>query len=262
MAHGDARFQARVGRVMTSRPLKFLSAEDRLSERRGVKLLLVGPTGVGKTSQLRTLDPASTLLVDIECGDLSVQDLPIPSIRIDDWSSLRDLACRIGGPNPSFPSDAAYSPEHFRAIGGELPELVGCNTVFIDSITAASRLCYRHAEQQPEAMGRNGVKDTRGAYGLLAREMLLMLEQLQRARTKNIVLVSILERITDEFNRPQLQVQLEGAKTGRELPASSIRSSQWTLFSSAKLNQCALLYARRQTRGIFRPRTAPEGSTK
>jgi hypothetical protein len=203
---------------MDARLLKILSAEDRLAERRGVKLLLVGPTGVGKTSQLRTLDPARTLLVDIECGDLSVQDLPIPSTRIDEWSSLRDLACRIGGPNPSFPSECAYSPEHFRAVGGELSELAGCDTIFIDSITAASRLCYRHAEQQPEAMARNGAKDTRGAYGLLAREMILLLEQLQRARTKNIIFVAILERITDEFNRTQLQVQLEGAKTGRELP--------------------------------------------
>jgi hypothetical protein len=32
------------------------------------------------------------------------------------------------------------------------------------------------------------------------------------------VFVAILEKVFDEFNRPQLQVQLEGAKTGRELP--------------------------------------------
>ena len=203
---------------MAARPLTFLSAEDRLAERRGVKLLIAGPAGVGKTSQLRTLDPAHVLFVDIEAGDLSVQDLPIPSIRIDDWSSLRDLACSIGGPNVSFPRDAAYSPAHFDAIGGELSVLSDVDTIFIDSITAASRLCYRHAEQQPEALSRTGAKDVRAAYGILGREMMLLLEQFQRARTKNIVFVAILEKVLDEFNRPQILIQLEGAKTGRELP--------------------------------------------
>jgi hypothetical protein len=113
--------------------LEILTAKDRLAEPRGVKLLLVGPTGVGKTSQLRTLDPARTLFVDIEAGDLSVQDVPVPSIRIADWPSIRDLACYLGGPNPSFPKDSAYSPAHFDAIGGAfkaLDELEGGDTIF------------------------------------------------------------------------------------------------------------------------------------
>jgi predicted GTPase len=46
-----------------------IGADQRLSEKRGVKALVVGPTGVGKTSLLRTLDPAHTLFVDIEAGD-------------------------------------------------------------------------------------------------------------------------------------------------------------------------------------------------
>jgi len=198
--------------------IKFMTAEDRLAERRGVKLFIAGPAGVGKTSQLRTLDPSHGLFVDIEGGDLSVQDLPVASIRIDDWPSLRDIACCVGGPNPSFANDTAYSPAHFQAIGGRLSELSAYHTIFIDSISAASRLCYRHAEQQPEALSRTGAKDVRAAYGILGREMLLLLEQFQRARTKNIVFVAILERVLDDFNRPVIQIQLEGAKTARELP--------------------------------------------
>lgn len=176
---------------------------------------------MASTSQLRTLDPARTLFVDIEAGDLSVQDVPVPSIRIADWPSIRDLACYLGGPNPSFPKNSAYSPAHFDAIGGAfkaLDELEGGDTIFIDSITAASRLCLRYAEQQPEALSRTGVKDIRSAYGVLAREMILLLEPFQRARSKNVVFVAILERVTDDFNRVQLQIQLEGAKTARELP--------------------------------------------
>jgi hypothetical protein len=56
--------------------MKIISADQRLTERRGVKAVIVGPPGVGKTSQLRTLDPATTLFLDGEAGDLAVQDVP------------------------------------------------------------------------------------------------------------------------------------------------------------------------------------------
>src|SRR6516165_10791492 len=101
--------------------LQIISADERLAERRGAKVLLLGPTGIGKTSQLRTLNPEQTLFADVEAGNLSVLDLPVPTIRIDDWASARDLACRVGGPNKSFPPTACYSSAHFEAIGGCLP---------------------------------------------------------------------------------------------------------------------------------------------
>jgi hypothetical protein len=47
---------------------------------------------------------------------------------------------------------------------------------------------------------------------------LLWLNQLQHARAKNVVFVGILERVIDEFNRGEWQLQSEGAKTARELP--------------------------------------------
>jgi hypothetical protein len=199
--------------------MKIISADERLAERRGAKVLIVGPTGVGKTSLLRTLDPARTLFVDVEAGDLAVIDLPVPTIRLEDWPAGRDLACRIGGPNKSFPPTACYSQAHYEAIGGALPNLDQCETIFVDSITAISRLSFRWAEQQPESFSeRTGKKDLRGAYGLHGREMILWLNQLQHARAKNVVFVGILERNVDDFNVATWQFQCEGAKTGRELP--------------------------------------------
>jgi hypothetical protein len=91
--------------------------------------------------------------------------------------------------------------------------------LFIDSITAISRLSFRWSEQQPEAFSeRTGKKDVRGAYGLHAREMILWLNQLQHARAKHVVFVGIIERVVDEFNVATWQLQCEGAKTSRELP--------------------------------------------
>src|SRR5262249_1255325 len=125
----------------------FISADERMREERGAKLALFGPPGVGKTSQLRTLDLPSTCFLDSDGGDLSVRDVAVDTIRVSDWITARDIACRIGGPNPTFPAHICYSTTHFEAVKGTLPDFDRYTTFFIDSFTEIVRFALRWCEQ-------------------------------------------------------------------------------------------------------------------
>ena len=201
--------------------LKIITADQRLAEIRGPKILIAGPPGVGKTSLLRTIDPTTTLFIDLEAGDLAVQDVPVDQVRARTWEECRDLACFLGGPNAAKRPTDAYSQQHYdhvvKAYGDGL-QLSKYGTYFLDSITVAGRLCMAWAQQQPEAFNAKGDPDPRAMYGLLAREMVAWLTQLQHARTKAVVLVCILEAVKDDFGRVQWGLQIDGAKAGRELP--------------------------------------------
>lgn len=203
------------------RKLKIISADERMSQDKGVKALIVGPAGVGKTTLLRTLDPVSTLFIDLEAGDLSVQDVQMDTLRPRTWEECRDLAVYLGGPNPALPATAVFSQAHYDAVVesmGGADALAKYETYFIDSITVAGRLCFKWSEQQPESFNDRGKKDTRGTYGLMGREMIGWLTHLQHTRNKNVIFVGILEKHTDEFNVTRWELQIEGGKTGKELP--------------------------------------------
>ena len=202
--------------------LPIISADQRLTEPRGIKGCIFGKSGIGKTSLLWTLDPAATLFMDLEAGDLAIEGWPGDTIRPRTWTECRDFAVFIGGPNPSFRDDQPYSPAHFDAVSarfGERAVLDRYQTIFIDSITVAGRLCFQWCKGQPEALSeKTGKPDVRGAYGLHGREMIGWLTHLQHTRAKNVWFVGILDEKLDDFNRRFFSAQIDGSKTGNELP--------------------------------------------
>jgi hypothetical protein len=202
--------------------LPIISADQRLAEPRGIKGTIFGKSGIGKTSLLWTLDPATTLFIDLEAGDLAIEGWSGDSVRPRTWKECRDFAVFIGGPNPALRDDQVYSDAHYAAVCerfGDPAALGRYQTVFIDSITVAGRLCFQWCKGQPEAFSdKTGKPDVRGAYGLHGREMVTWLTHLQHTRAKNVWFVGILDEKLDDFNRRVFQPQIDGSKTGLELP--------------------------------------------
>ena len=107
-----------------------------------------------------------------------------------------------------------------QAVGGALENLD----------TLRHHLRRQHHRHQPPCLSgtpsssrrrslARGAKDIRGAYGLHAREMLLWLHQLQHAREKTRRLRRHPRKGHRRIQpRTNSQLQMEGAKTGRELP--------------------------------------------
>lgn len=212
------------------------TADERLSRSDNIKMLIVGPPKIGKTSLLWTLPPDETLAIDMEAGLLAVEGWTGDSLDvraqanelgIHPWIFLKHLACLVAGPNPAVLNDNdMFSRAHFTHVVqmlGEREAVVGkYKHLFWDSITQTGRYSFSWAKTQPAAFSeKTGKPDTRGAYGLHGQEMVGasgLLSHLQHTPDKNIIMVGILEEVVDDYKRKSWRIQIDGGKAGNELP--------------------------------------------
>jgi hypothetical protein len=218
--------------------LHIITAEERLATKPKVNMAVFAPSGWGKTFQARTLDPATTLFIDLEAGTLALngdkQDgsdawrgstidirKEAAKLGVHPWEFARALVCLLGGADPAAAPGSPYAADQlaaYEAAMGARAMFEPFTTIFIDSITVASRLAFSWAKRQPEAFSeKTGKPDNRGAYGLLGQEMVTWLTQAQHISSKSVIVVGILDETKDDFGRKEFSPQIEGGKAGREL---------------------------------------------
>lgn len=201
--------------------MKIISADERLKEQTGVKMVIFGRYGIGKTSLLKTLQD-ETLCLDFEAGMLSVKDWRGDSITLRSWPEARDIALLIGGPNPS--SKDIYSKSRYDTIKSQYKDINidKYKCIFIDSLTFVSHLCLAWCKTRPEAYTEKGKPDTRAAYNLLGAEMTDWLNQFQHIPNKDVIFVGLLEQKVEKINKGEERrywtPQIDGVKTINEIP--------------------------------------------
>lgn len=214
--------------------MHIITADERMAMPSVPKLVILGPSGVGKTMLAKTLPAASTLVVDNDGGTLALEgwggdviDVRAEAAKIPGvhpWEFMRALVCLLAGPDPAAsegnPNLAPYTQARFdqyRGVIGEPTIFDKYQHIFIDSITVTSRHCFGWSLMQPDAFNKEGKRDNRGAYGKLGQEMVTLLSQAKAIPNKTVTTVGILDADLDEFKRPVFQAQIEGGKTGKEM---------------------------------------------
>ena len=138
--------------------MKIIGADERLAEKRGAKILIVGPTGIGKTRYCARSIPRAR-------SSSTRGRRPLRARRAGRHYPCRRLAHRRRScvqdrrAKPVVPADQRLQHSTLRSRRWSAPNLDRYDTIFVDSITEIARLSFRHAEQQPEAISeRTGAR--------------------------------------------------------------------------------------------------------
>lgn len=210
--------------------MKFLTATERKKLPKPLNILLHGASGSGKTTQAQGLPPETTLFIDFEAGTLALGDWNGPLLKINEqaaemgkhpWELAQAMASLCSGPDMAAKPGAVYSKEYHATVSEKLPEVVealkGIKTIFLDSLSDASRVCYSYCSQQEYAISKKtGNEDGLAIYGGLGREMIAFAQRMQHS-PKDLVAAVILDEDMDEFKRTIYVPQLTGSMSKNQL---------------------------------------------
>jgi phage nucleotide-binding protein len=151
----------------------------------GVKLLVYGQAGAGKTSLIKTL-PAPVVL-SAEGGLLSIQDADLPFIEISDMSTLKEAYEWLAGKDG----------EQFQSVA-------------LDSISEIAEVVLNYEKKV--------AKDPRQAYGAMQEQMADIIRAFRDLPGKHVYMSAKLEKTQDEMGRVLYAPSMPGNKTGQSLP--------------------------------------------
>jgi phage nucleotide-binding protein len=155
-------------------------------EQSGVKLLVYGQAGAGKTSLIPTLP--NPIILSAEGGLLSIKDSGLPFIEISNMQTLRD----------------AYS---WLKDSGEAKDF---QSVAVDSISEIAEVVL-NAEKKAS-------KDPRQAYGAMQEQMTDVIRAFRDLPGRHVYMSAKLEKSQDELGRVLYSPSMPGNKSGQALP--------------------------------------------
>jgi len=149
---------------------------------RGVKLLVYGAAGAGKTSLIPTLP--KPIVLSAEGGLLSISHADVPFVEI---SSMEDL-------------NEAYSfvlESDFESVA-------------LDSISEIAEVCLNTEKKI--------AKDPRQAYGAMQEQMAELIRAFRDIPGKHVYMSAKLDKSQDEMGRILYAPSMPGNKMGQQLP--------------------------------------------
>lgn len=135
----------------------------------GVKLLVYGQAGAGKTSLIKTLP--NPVILSAEAGLLSIADADLPFIEITDMASMQEAYLWLT----------------------ESAEAKGFDSIALDSISEIAEVVL-NAEKKRS-------KDPRQAYGAMQEILTDLIRVFRDIKGKNVFFSAKLEKSQDEMGR-------------------------------------------------------------
>jgi phage nucleotide-binding protein len=151
----------------------------------GVKLLVYGQAGAGKTSLIPTLP--HPVVLSAEGGLLSIVDADVPFIEI---STMADL----------------WEAYEWLTTGGGAEY----KSVALDSISEIAEVCLNTEKKTS--------KDPRQAYGEMQTQMADIIRAFRDLPGRHVLMTAKCEKSTDESGRILYAPSMPGNKTGQSLP--------------------------------------------
>jgi len=152
----------------------------------GVKLLVYGQAGAGKTSLIKTLP--NPVIISAEAGLLSIADANIPFIEVTSMDDLKE----------------AYEWVATSAEGKSF------DSIALDSISEIGEVVLNYEKKI--------AKDPRQAYGAMQEQMTDIIRAFRDLSGKHVYFSGKVEKTQDEMGRILYAPSMPGNKLGQQLP--------------------------------------------
>jgi phage nucleotide-binding protein len=166
-----------------------ITTSAQAAQSNGVKALVYGVAGSGKTSLSATFGDIPTVVISCESGLLSIADADLPVIEIKTMNDLSEAYLFL---------TQNQDGQRFKAI-------------VIDSVSEIAEVLL--AEEKKTS------KDARAAYGNTSEKMMELLRAFRDVAGRHVLFISKLEKVKDEMNGALMYgPSMPGQRLGQAIP--------------------------------------------